>query len=158
MSISARLKGALESAHIPYEVRSHPQAFTASGVAEAEHVPGREVAKVVMLRSGHDYFMAVVSATHRVDEVKLRHLVGKADLHLADEDELLRVFPDCERGAMPPFGNLYGVPVLVDEHLAREHEIAFNAGTHVETIHMAYEDFARLVRPRVASFAASAAP
>jgi len=155
MSIAAKLKRALDSEHVPYEVRSHRQAFTASGVAKADHVPGAEVAKVVMLRSGHDYFMAVVPATYRVDEVKLRHLLGRSDLHLADEDEFLRVFPDCERGAMPPFGNLYGVPVLVDEHLAHEPEIVFNAGTHVETVHMAYSDFARVVQPRVASFATS---
>jgi Ala-tRNA(Pro) deacylase len=153
MSVSSKLKAALDSEHVRYEVRSHPQAFTASGVAQAEHVPGREVAKVVMLRAGHDYFMAVVPSTERVDEIKLRHLVGRLDLHLADEDELLRVFPDCERGAMPPFGNLYGVPVWVDERLTHEPEIVFNAGTHVETIHMAYSDFARIVGPRVARFA-----
>ncbi|MEW6270000.1 MAG: YbaK/EbsC family protein [Thermodesulfobacteriota bacterium] len=91
-------------------------------------------------------------ALYKVDVTQLRHLTGKPELHLASEDDLRRLFPRCEPGAMPPFGNLYGLPVWVDEPLSRQREIVFNAGTHTQTVHMAYADFARLVEPRVASF------
>lgn len=148
------LKQHLDAAGVAYEVLSHPQAFTAQEVAEAQHVKGREVAKVVMLRSGGDFFMAVLPAPYRVDLDLARGVVGRPDLQLATEAEFAGLFPDCEPGAMPPFGNLYGVPVLVDDSLTRDEHIVFNAGTHTQTVRMRYADFARLVQPRVAAFAA----
>jgi Ala-tRNA(Pro) deacylase len=152
MPMLTKLRKALDESHVPYAVRSHAKAFTARGVAAAEHVPNREVAKVVILRSGDEFLMAVLPALYRVDVTRLRHALGKPDLHLATEAEFSKLFPECELGAMPPFGNLYGLPVWIDEPLTHEPEIVFNAGTHTETVHMAYADFARLVRPEVASF------
>lgn len=152
MPILSRLKEYLDASRVPYEVRSHVRAFTARGVADVEHVPPIEVAKVVILRSGVEFLMAVLPAPYRVDVTRLRHLTGKPELHLAAEDDFTRLFPECEPGAMPPFGNLYELPVWVDEPLCRQREIVFNAGTHTQTVHMAYADFERLVRPRVASF------
>lgn len=149
-----RLRQHLDAAGVAYEVHSHPQAFTAQEVAEVEHVKGREVAKVVMLRSGGDFFMAVLPAPLRVDLDLARGVLNRPDLQLATEAEFTGLFPDCEPGAMPPFGNLYGVPVLVDESLTRDERIVFNAGTHTQTLRMRYADFARLVQPRVAAFAA----
>jgi Ala-tRNA(Pro) deacylase len=152
MPILKKLKDYLDANAVSYGVRPHATAFTARGVAAAEHVPGIEVAKVVMLRSGGDFVMAVLPALYKVDVTELRHLLGAPELHLATEAEFTDLFPQCEPGAMPPFGNLYGLPVWVDEPLTRQPEIVFNAGTHTETVHMAYADFARLVKPRVASF------
>lgn len=153
MPILSKLKEFLDANGVSYEVRSHPQAFTASAVARAEHVPGGEVAKVVILRSGREFLMAVLPAPLKVDLVRLRREAGKPDLHLATEDEFVTLFPQCEPGAMPPFGNLYDLPVWVDQSLAGQPEIVFNAGTHRQSVHMSYADFARLVRPQPASFA-----
>lgn len=152
MAVLAKLKEFLDHHHIPYEVRSHPQRFTAQEVAEVEHVPGTEVAKAVVLRAGKEYLMVVVPAPFRVDIARVREVSGKANLHLATEEEFTPLFPGCEPGAMPPFGNLFGIPVWVDEVLAKQKEIIFNAGNHEQTVHMAYADFARLVQPTVLAF------
>ena len=108
--------------------------------------------RVVIVRAGREFLMAVLPAPQRVDLGQLGAAAGKPDLHLATETEFAGLFPQCEAGAMPPFGNLYGLPVWVDEALTRDKEISFNAGTHEQTVRMAYADFARLVRPRVTSF------
>ena len=154
MPILAKLREFLDANHVHYEVRSHPEAFTAQAVAESEHIPGREVAKAVMLRSGDAYLMIVVAAPDRVNLQRARHASGQTDLHLASEEEFSRLFPQCEPGAMPPFGNLYGIPVWVDEALTKQPEIVFNAGNHRQTVHMAYADFTRLVQPQVFAVAA----
>src|SRR5205823_13460677 len=120
--------------------------------AAAQHVPGREMAKVVIVRAGREFLMAVLPAPQRVDLGQLGAAAGKPDLHLATEAEFAGLFPACEAGAMPPFGNLYGLPVWVDQALTRDKDISFNAGTHGQTVRRAYADFARLVQPRVASF------
>ena len=158
MPILSKLREFLDANRVAYEVRSHAQAFTAQEVAAAQHVPGREVAKVVMVRAGDDYLMAVLPATHRVHLEKLAKAAGKASLRLATEDEFAGLFPQCQPGAMPPFGNLYGLPVCVDESLTRDEKIVFNAGNHEQTVRMAYADFARLVQPKVASFGVRAEP
>ncbi len=158
MPILTRLKEFLEAEGVSYEVCSHRPAFTAQEVAAAEHVPGREVAKVVMVRDDGDTFMAVVPAPYQVDLDRLGKAMGRKGLRLATEAEFARFFPRCETGAMPPFGNLYDVPVWVDDSLTRDREIVFNAGNHEQTVHMAYEDFARLVQPKVAFFRAGVAP
>ena len=152
MPILTRLKEYLDANRVPYELRSHVTAYTARGVADVEHVPPIEVAKVVILRSGGEFLMAVLPALYRVDLTQLRYLTGTPELHLATENEFTKLFPQCEPGAMPPFGNLYDLPVWVDEPLCRQREIVFNAGTHTQTVHMTYADFARLVQPRVESF------
>lgn len=152
MPILTKLKDFLDANHVVYEVRSHQRAFTAQEVAAAQHVRGREVAKVVILRAGDEYVMAVLPAPYHVGIARLGEGTGKHDLRLATEAELGRLFPGCEPGAMPPFGNLYGVPVWVDRSLTQDEEIFFNAGNHEQTVHLSYGDFARLVQPRIASF------
>ena len=152
MPIHTKLREFLDASGVAYEVRSHLQAFTAQEVAAAQHVPGREMAKVVIVRAGREFLMAVLPAPQRVDLGQLGAAAGKPDLHLATEAEFAGLFPACEAGAMPPFGNLYGLPVWVDQALTRDKDISFNAGTHDQTVRMAYADFARLVQPRVASF------
>jgi Ala-tRNA(Pro) deacylase len=154
MPILTKLREFLDSHDVKYEVRSHRQAFTAQEVAAAQHVPGRELAKVVILRSGAEFLMAVLPAPYRVDLDRARITVGKPELSLATEEQFKDLFPQCEAGAMPPFGNLYRLPVYVDQSLTKDEDIVFNAGTHTQTVTMKYADFARLVQPTVASFAA----
>jgi Ala-tRNA(Pro) deacylase len=150
--ILSKLKEFLDRNGVRYEVRLHQTAYTAQEVAAAEHVPGREMAKVVMVRDGGEYLMAVLPAPYHVALERLGKAAGRAGLSLATEADFARLFPGCEPGAMPPFGNLYGIPVWVDESLTRDEEIAFNAGNHEQTVHMRYADFARLVQPKTGSF------
>lgn len=155
MAILSKLREFLDRQKVPYEVLTHRQAFTAQEVAQAQHVHGADLAKVVMLRSGGQFLMAVLPAPQRVDLDRARVAIGKPDLLLATEQEFQGLFPQCEAGAMPPFGNLYGLPVYVDQTLTRDKEIVFNAGTHTQTVKMKYADFARLVQPTICSFAAT---
>lgn len=154
MPILTKLREYLDKQKVPYEVLAHRQAFTAQEVAQAQHVRGDELAKVVMLRSGPQFIMAVLPASHRIDLERAKAAAGKPDLVLATEAEFAGLFPQCEAGAMPPFGNLYGLPVYVDQTLTRDETIVFNAGTHTQTVKMTYADFARLVQPKVCSFIA----
>jgi Ala-tRNA(Pro) deacylase len=154
MPILTKLRKFLDAERTTYEVLSHRQAFTAQETAEAQHVRGVELAKVVMLRSGGQFIMMVLPAPFRVDVDRARAALGKPDAVVATEVEFQGLFPHCEAGAMPPFGNLYGLPVYVDQTLTRDAEIVFNAGTHTQTVKMKYADFARLVHPTVCSFAA----
>jgi Ala-tRNA(Pro) deacylase len=147
----ATLKDQLERQGIHYDVAHHREAFTAQETAAAQHVPGRQLAKVVMLRTGDDFVMAVLPATHRVNLDRFAAAAGR-EARLAAEAEFSRLFPECEPGAMPPFGNLWGIPVWVDESLTRDRDIWFNAGSHWEAVHILYEDFARFVQPQVAAF------
>ncbi len=147
------IKKYLDLKKVPYSHHSHRLAYTAREVAAAEHVSGMMVAKTVVLKTGGDYAMAVVPASTKVDLKTLKWELGVKELRLATEREFQGLFPDSEVGAMPPFGNLYGLPVYVDESLTRDREIVFNAGTHQDTIEMKYEDFSRLVDPKVFSFA-----
>ena len=153
MPILTQLREFLDRNQVPYDVVDHREAFTAQEVAEVEHIPGMELAKVVILRGGATYLMAVLPAPYRVDLDRAASTFGKKDLRLATEDEFKGLFPHCEPGAMPPFGNLFNLPVYVDQTLARDEQIVFNAGTHTQTVKMRYADFVRLVRPTVASFA-----
>jgi len=151
MPILTNLREFLDANRVTYEVRSHRTAFTAQEVAAAEHIPGREMAKVVMVRDGREYLMTVLPAPEHLDLERLEKATGRTGLRIATEAQFAGLFPGCEPGAMPPFGNLYGLPVWVDESLTRDDEIAFNAGNHEQTVHMRYADFARLVQPRVAA-------
>ncbi|MGC9336423.1 MAG: aminoacyl-tRNA deacylase, partial [Anaerolineae bacterium] len=116
------------------------------------HVPGDQVAKVVIVKADEDMVMLVVPAPYRLDFGRLRTLLGAKKVRLAEEAEFEGLFPDCATGAMPPFGSLYGLPVYVDEILALEPDIVFRVGTHHDTMKIAYADFARLVQPTVAEF------
>lgn len=147
MAMMERLKELLDASNVPYELHRHSRANTATAVAAADRVPCSEMAKVVLLRGGDHYLMVVVPASRRLDLARARDTTEEPDLELASEWEVSRVFPDCETGAMPPFGDLFGIPVWVDDTLGRESETVFNAGNHCETVHIAYADFVRLARP-----------
>ena len=151
--MNIRLRNFLELEKVPYVHETHRTAYTAQGVAQEEHVPGKMVAKTVVVKAGDNFALAVMPATARADFAKLKSVLGANDLRLATELEFTGLFPDCEVGAMPPFGNLYGVPVYVDAALAQDKEIIFNAGTHQDTIRMRYTDFELLVQPKVFAFA-----
>jgi Ala-tRNA(Pro) deacylase len=138
-----------------YIVISHSKAYTAQGIAAISHISGRELAKTVIVKLDGDLAMAVLPASYQVDLALLRKATGVREAELATEHEFKRHFPDCETGAMPPFGNLYGIPVYVDETLAEDREIAFNAGSHYELIKLAYKDFEQLVKPEVMEFSSA---
>lgn len=147
-----RLREYLNEHHVRYVTIGHSIAYTATQVAESAHVSGHEIAKVVIVDLDGALAMAVVRGTDRVDLDLLRAAAGATHARLAVEDEFTARFPGVDPGAMPPFGNLYDMPVYVDEALTRDEEIAFNAGTHHELVRLAYGEFERLVQPRVASF------
>lgn len=145
-----KLQEFLDRNDVPYETIPHPQAYTTQEVAAAAHIPGREVAKTVMVRVDGEMVMVVLEAPDQVDLDQLRNVTGARTIELAEEDEFRGLFPSCEPGAMPPFGNLWDVQVFVDQRLREDEKIAFNAGTHAELVRMAYGDFERLVAPVVA--------
>jgi Ala-tRNA(Pro) deacylase len=153
MAILSKLREFLDRSNVAYEMLRHAEAFTAQQVAEAQHVSGRDLAKVVMARSGSEFTMFVLPAPYRLDLERARGVLGRPDLRLATEQEFAGLFPQCQPGAMPPFGNLYGLPVWVDEALTKDEAIVFNAGTHMDTVRLRYADFARLVKPGVARLA-----
>jgi len=153
MPILARLREFLEANQVEYSVHSHPQAYTAQEVAALSHVKGHGLAKVVMVRAGERLLMVVLGADRRVDFARLREVLGSGEARLATEAEFGDLFPGCETGAMPPFGNLWGVPVYADRSLEGNEHIVFNAGTHTLTAKVAFRDFVRLVKPIVADFA-----
>lgn len=150
-----QLKAYLDREKIRYVSITHSPAFTAQEIAASAHIPGRELAKTVMVKLDGKLAMAVLPASLRVDFDQLRQATGAKKVELADEKEFLTRFPDCAPGAMPPFGNLYGFDVYVTDALAEDEEIAFNAGSFTELIRLAYRDFARLVQPKVMRFAAT---
>ena len=146
------LKNFLDLWRVPYQHHTHRTAITAQQLAAAEHVPGSMVAKTVIVKADNDFVMAVLPGSKRVHLSALRDALAARSLRLANEVEFQELFPDADVGAMPPFGNLYEVPVCAEESLARDEEIVFPAGTHEDSIRMRYEDFSRLVEPRVCSF------
>jgi Ala-tRNA(Pro) deacylase len=152
MAILRDLKRLLDENHVDYEVHAHPRAFTAKETAAADHVPPSEMAKVLVLRGQDRFLMAVLPASHVLDLDRLREAVGDAELRLASEREFVDVFPTCEPGAIPPFGQLFDMPVWVDDSLGRERETVFNGGNHNETVHLAYKDFVRLAKPQFGEF------
>ena len=153
MYLLTRVKEYLDKEKVPYTHHVHRTAYTAQEVAAEEHVSGKMMAKTVILKAGDRFAMAVLPSSARADLGALRSSLGDKEVRLASEIEFTGLFPDCDVGAMPPFGNLYGLPVYVEESLTRDEEIVFNAGTHQDTLWMKYADFARLVQPQVARFA-----
>jgi Ala-tRNA(Pro) deacylase len=147
-----RLKEYLDSNKIKYETMGHSQVFTAQEIAASAHIPGKEMAKTVVVRIDGKMAMAVLPASYRVDFELLKEAAGASSVELAGEEEFENLFPDCEIGAMPPFGNLYGMDVFVAASLAEDEDIAFNAGSHSELIRLSYKDFERLVAPKVVKF------
>ena len=147
--LASQLQALLEDQGIPYETIVHTPTYTAQETAAAAHIPGREMAKTVMAKLDGKLTMVVLPAAHRVDLEQLRKQTGAHRVELAHEDEFSESFPECELGAMPPFGNLYGMDVFVESDLAQQQTIAFNAGGHDELMSMAYKDFARLASPKL---------
>lgn len=148
------LREFLDKNRIKYLVISHSVAYTAQGIAALTHTPGKELAKTVILSIDGRLAMAVVPASFRIDLLRLRKHLRAESVELASEAEFRDQFSDCETGAMPPFGNLYGMEVFADENLAFDKEIAFNAGSHRELVRMSFEDFQRLVNPAMMSLVA----
>lgn len=147
-----KLREFLDRYNIKYVTISHSQAFTAQQIAASAHIPGKELAKTVMVKLDGKMAMAVLPASFQVDFDLLKEATGAGRVELAEEEEFKFLFPQCEIGAMPPFGNLYDMDVYVAETLTEDKEIAFNAGSHTELIRMAYSDFERLVKPKVMAF------
>ncbi len=149
MDCRQRLEQYLRDEGVPFEVTEHRTAFTAQRIAASEHIPGRGFAKVVMAHAGDELVMLVLPATSMVDLSKVAALLGADEVRLAREPEFAWAFPDCEPGAMPPFGDLYGLPVYTDQAMQRSKDFVFQAGTHDLTMCISYVDFERLVRPKV---------
>ena len=148
-----KLKEFLDENGVKYLAMQHSPAFTAQEIAASAHVPGKELAKTVIVRLDGELVMCVLPALERVDLNQLKDTAGAHSAALAAESDFKDLFPGCEVGAMPPFGNLYDMKVFVSESLLEDEEIAFNAGSHRELIRLRYKDFDRLVKPTVMHFA-----
>jgi Ala-tRNA(Pro) deacylase len=147
-----KLKDFLDNQNIKYVTITHSPTYTAQEIAASAHIPGKVMAKTVMVKIDGKMAMAVLPASCKVDFDLLKKAAGASTVGLASEQEFKNLFPECEIGAMPPFGNLYGMEVFVADALAEDEEIAFNAGSHTELIRLAYRDFERLVKPKVVKF------
>ncbi len=147
-----RLKEYLNENKVKYVKISHSPAYTAQEIAASIHIPGKELAKTVIVKVPDGYAMAVLPASHKIDFNLLKEAMAKKEIRLANEKEFKNIFPDCEVGAMPPFGNFYDLPVYVASALSEDTEIVFNAGTHIDVIKMSYSDFEKLANPIVANF------
>lgn len=152
-TLGSRLKACLEENRITYESIHHSRDFTAQETAAHTHTRGKEFAKTVVLIVDGRFALAVLPAHFRVSLPKLKATLRAQEIRLASEDEIEKVCPDCEAGAVPPFGNLYDMPIYVSPIIARDEKITFNAGTHEDAVRMRYEDFERLAKPQVFDFA-----
>ncbi len=151
-----KLKQFLDDQGVKFVTISHSPAYTAQEIAASAHIPGKELAKTVMVKLDGDLAMVVLPATEHVSMERLRTVTGATRVELATEAEFRDVFPGCEVGAMPPFGNLWDLAVFVDQRLREDEQIAFNAGSHTELVQLPYGEFERLVDPTVAELAAHA--
>jgi Ala-tRNA(Pro) deacylase len=153
MSISRRIREFLDENDIQYEWLPHPQAYTSQEVAHSLHISGKRLAKTVLVDADGCLNMAILPASLRLSLGKLQDVLQAKRIEMLAESELAELFPDCDLGAIPPFGNLYGMDVWVDKSVAASDELVFTAGTHRDAIRMRYSDFAALVNPRVGQFA-----
>lgn len=147
------LKEFLDKHNVKYTSITHSAAFTAQDVAASAHIHGKELAKTVIIKVDGKMVMAVLPASLKIDFRLLKEALYARTVELAEEREFADLFPECEVGAMPPFGNLYGIEVVVAESLTTDVTIAFNAGSHRELLMLPFADFERLVKPRIISFA-----
>ena len=147
-----KLKKFLDKNKVKYTILKHSAAYTAQEVASTAHIKGKELAKTVMIKMDGRLAMVVLPASYRIDLNELQKAAGAKKLNIANEEDFKDLFPECETGAMPPFGNLYEMEVFVASSLVEDEHIAFNAGTHTELIQLSYADFERLVKPKVATF------
>jgi len=143
------LKSFLDTNHVKYKTITHSPQYTAQEIAASAHIPGKELAKTVIVKMDGEFAMAVLPASQHVSLTRLKEAAGAGDAELASEQEFEKLFPDCELGAMPPFGNLYDMPVYAAEQLTEDEEIAFNAGSHTELVQLKFRDFDKLVHPKV---------
>lgn len=153
MRCKERLEAYLREHQVPFQVQQHAQSFTAQRIAESEHIPGKMVAKTVIVIADDKKIAFVLPASHRVDIDKIRTWLRAKEVRLAHEAEFVSTFPDCAVGTMPPFGNLYGLPVYVEKSLTEDETIVFPVGTYTDTMSLRYADFERLVHPQVRAFA-----
>jgi Ala-tRNA(Pro) deacylase len=144
----------LNSNNVEFRVFEHDPAFSAHDVAALTRVPEGEMAKAIVVKIDEHYWMAVLRADQRIDQHLVKRIFGAKEVRLAHEEDLGMLFPDCQVGAMPPFGNLYGLPILVEEGLADDEEIVFYACTHTKAIRMKFKDFRRLAKPVIGGVAA----
>ena len=142
----------LDKSSVSYEVTEHPPAFTAQQMAAAEHEPGKYVAKPVIVKADGKYMMCVLSACYKIDLGALKRQLGVKSVELAKENDIGKMFSDCELGAEPPFGNLYDLPTIMDKSLEKDDHITFQAGTHKKAIRMSMDDYRKLVKPQVLEF------
>ncbi|MCX5649630.1 MAG: YbaK/EbsC family protein [Planctomycetota bacterium] len=142
----------LKREKVKFQLRHHPARYTAQEVAAAEHITGEEVAKVVIVKADDAFAMCVLPATYVLDMKRAKKALGAKSVRLATEEEIGGLFPDCEVGAMPPFGAEYNLPVYVEEHLSEDEQILVPAGTHEDSVLLAWADYERLAQPKVASF------
>jgi Ala-tRNA(Pro) deacylase len=142
----------LDKAKVKYRVTEHQPAFTAQHMAAEEHEKGRYVAKPVVVKADGKYVMCVLAAPYKIDLSRLKGQLGVKKAELADEAEIGKLFPDCELGAEPPFGNLYDMPTVMDKPLQDDDHITFQAGSHGKAIHMSMDDYRKLVQPKVLAF------
>jgi len=147
------LRDFLDKNNVKYVAISHSPAYTAQEIAASAHIPGHELAKTVVVKVDGRLAMAVLPSSYHVDFDQLAEALGARSVELASESEFRDRFGECEVGAMPPFGNLYGMDVYVADDLTEDEQIAFNAGSHTELIRMSYSDFERLVQPKIVRFA-----
>jgi Ala-tRNA(Pro) deacylase len=152
VAISSRLTALLDTHAVPYDVLHHRTEFTAQETAAETHTPGREFAKVVVVRVDGRFAMLVMPAHHRLDFQKAHAALAATEVRMATEDELRKLFPDCDVGAEPPLGNLYGLPVWISSSMKGDQHITFNAGTHEDAIRMKFGDYTKLVLPTYADF------
>ena len=143
----------LQKQGVAFRTHEHPPAYTAQEVAAEEHVSGNLMAKAVLVKAGEKYLLCALPASYKLDLKKVAKAAKAKSARLADEQEMAKLFPDCEVGAEPPMGNLFDLPTLLDQHLAEDEEIVFQGGTHRLAIRMKYADYAALVKPQVADLA-----
>ena len=154
MPPSAQLEHYLDEIEAPYMVRHHQRSMTALQLAETEHIDPHEVAKVVILKDHEHHYMMVLPGDFQIDLEAARKMIGSSEASMATEDELATLFPDCEVGAMPPFGPLYQMDVYVEQAMSDDKEIEFHAGTHQDAVRMSYAKWHDMVRPQVGHFGA----
>lgn len=147
MAIPKKIKDYLDKEKVAYQLHEHGRLFTAAEIAGAEHVPGKQMIKVVIVEADDQFLMCLLPATHYLDLDKFQKAVSAKKIRLANEQEMSNLFPDCEIGSEPPFGSLYNLKVFADKQLQEDTEVAFNAGSHNDLIKMKYEEFLRLASP-----------
>jgi Ala-tRNA(Pro) deacylase len=149
MPNKSKIKEFLDDHHVKYSSMNHSPAFTCQEVAAAAHVSGKQMAKTVIVKMDDQLAMVVLPAHDHINFASLKEASGAKSVDLATEAEFKPKFPECEVGAMPPFGNLYGMPVFVSSALTDFDQMVFNGGSHSELIKMSYHDFEHLVKPKV---------